>query len=326
MRWARRRVRWLALAILLVLPLFISDPLLQTIAVLSMIYAAASTGWNLLGGYAGQISFGHGVFFGAGAYVTGYLLVHYGWSPWLGMGASAVVAVIVALVMGLPFFRLKTHYFAIATLGLLEVISIAVTNSAALGGTQGFALPVLPSSWVNLEFPLQEQGAYYILALGLWVVSFIVAGFLLDRRPGTYWEAIRDDEDAARAMGVPVVRYKAYAICVGAVLTAFAGAVYAMYGLYVDPGTVLGVATSVLFVLMAVVGGIGTRFGPLVGAIIVTVFQQGAAVWLGGAGNGLDVAAYGLAVIVVAVLEPRGLVGVVERIRGLQLGSRAPSA
>ncbi len=299
---------------LLLLPLAVHNTYFLNGMILVFIYGTAAQAWNLLGGYGGQLSFGHAAFFGIGAYTSTLLLTQAGISPWIGMWAGAGLAALVSLAVGYPTFRLRRHYFALATLALAEMVRILFLNWAFVGGAVGLYLPVrlLNQPWAMMW---NTKPPYYLLSLALFGLACALA-VLTDRtRLGLYLRTIDQDEDAAAALGIPGRRYKLLAIGLSAGMTALAGACFAQYILYIDPSTVLDPSRSVLFAIMALLGGRGTVVGPAVGAGFLTLLSQYAGGALGGLGRGYDYVIYGLAIMFVAVYEPRGLVGVVDRIR-----------
>lgn len=310
--WRLAPVLVLGLA-LLAYPFVVTDPFWSNLAILALIGAVAAVAWNLIGGYAGQVSFGHSIFFGTGAYATGFLLARHGLNPWLGMGLGAALAVLVGLVIGFPVFRLRSHYFSIATIAMQQVVFVLVINSSVLGAAQGLELPLKESSLVNLQFSAREPIGYHLVAMGLLAGTMLAAWLLLRGRAGTYLRAIRDDEEVALAMGVPVRRYKLLALSLSAALTALAGGLFAMYALFVQPSAVLSLSRSIAIVLMAVLGGAGSLWGPVLGAWVLTFIQEETRVAFGGAGSGLDFVIYGALVMLIAIMEPAGLVGLGRR-------------
>ncbi|HEV2438770.1 MAG TPA: branched-chain amino acid ABC transporter ATP-binding protein/permease [bacterium] len=302
---------WIAAACV---PLVVHDAYLMNGLILACVYGTAAQAWNLLGGYGGQLSFGHAVFFGAGAYTSTLLLVSAGVSPWAGMWAGAAVAAAIALIVGYPTFRLRRHYFALATLALAELVRIVVLNWPAVGGAVGLYLPVRLLGRTD-AIMWRTKPPYYELALALLAAACALT-WLVDRtRLGLYLRAVDQDEGAAQALGVPARRYKLLAIGLSAALTALAGSVFAQYVLYIDPSTVLDSSRSVLFAVMALLGGRGTVIGPVLGAGFLTLVSQYAGGALGGFGRGYDYVVYGLAIMIVAVYEPRGLAGLAARVR-----------
>jgi branched-chain amino acid transport system permease protein len=309
---------WAAVAVvglaLLAYPFVVKDSFWANLAILALMGASAATAWNLLGGFGGQISFGHSIFFGIGAYTTGWLLLHRDLSPWLGMVLGAGLAVVAGLIIGFPVFRLRRHYFSIATIAMQQVALVLVLNSKALGSATGLELPLKPSSLVNLQFSVRDPVGYHLVALGLLAFTSLSAWLFLRGRPGAYLRAIRDDEEVARAMGVPVRRYKLFALALSAALTALTGGFFAMYALFVQPTAVISLSRSIEIVLIAVLGGAGTMWGPFVGAWMLTYLEQQTRVAFSGAGSGLDLIVYGALVMMIAILEPAGLVGLARRV------------
>ncbi len=299
---------------LVLLPAVVHNAYFLNGMVLVFIYGTAAQAWNLLGGYGGQLSFGHAVFFGIGAYTSTLLLSLAEVSPWIGMWAGAALATLLSFVVGYPTFRLRRHYFALATLALAEMVRILFLNWPLVGAAVGLYLPIrlMNRPWAMLW---NTKPPYYFLALALLgLASGLVA--LTDRtRLGLYLRTIDQDEDAAAALGIPGRRYKLLAMGLSAALTALAGTLFAQYVLYIDPSTVLDPSRSVLFAIMALLGGRGTVAGPAAGAGFLTLLSQYAGGTLGGLGRGYDYVVYGLAIMFVAVYEPRGLAGVIGRVR-----------
>jgi branched-chain amino acid transport system permease protein len=297
---------------LLLLPAVVHDAYFLNGMILVLIYGSAAQAWNLLGGYGGQLSFGHAVFFGLGAYTSTLLFSRAGVSPWAGMWAGALVATGVSLVVGYPTFRLRRHYFALATLALAEVVRISFLNWPFVGAAVGLYLPV---QLMNRPGTMMwsAKPPYYYLALALFGLACALA-LVVDRtRVGLYLRTIDQDEEAASALGIPGRRYKLLAMALSAAVTALAGTLFAQYVLYVDPSSVLDASRSVLFAVMALVGGRGTVVGPAVGAGFLTLLSQYAGGLLGGFGKGYDYVVYGVAIMLVAVYEPRGIVGLLDR-------------
>jgi branched-chain amino acid transport system permease protein len=271
--WGRYAGIAVVAALLVAYPLVIKTSFLQTIGVLALTMAIAATGWNILGGYAGQISFGHAVFFGTGMYGT-TLLVTDGWSPWLTMLPIALLAAGIGVLIGLPTFRLRGHYFSIATLAIGMMVMSILPNIKALGATDGLTVPILDEGFWNITFSLRDKTEYYYTALGLFAVATVATWWFLRGRIGSYLEAVRDDEFAAAAVGVPVWRYKMYAVAMSAALTSIAGSYHVMVVLFVDPASSSDLSLSTAIALIAVVGGAGSMWGPLLGAWLVIALQE----------------------------------------------------
>ncbi|HYQ62413.1 branched-chain amino acid ABC transporter permease [Actinophytocola sp.] len=311
-RWGRYAGLVVVALVLLVYPLVLETSFLQTIGVLALTMAIAATGWNVLGGYAGQISFGHAVFFGTGMYGT-TLLVTAGWSPWLTMVPIALLAALFGVLIGLPTFRLRGHYFSIATLAIGMMVMSVLPNVKPLGATDGLSVPFLDEGFWNLTFSLRDKSAYYYTALGLFAVATLVTWLFLRGRTGSYLEAIRDDEFAAAAVGVPVWRYKMYAVAMSAALTSVAGSFHVMFVTFVDPASSSDLSLSTAIALIAVVGGAGSRWGPLLGAWLVIALQEYTRTYLSATGRTVDLMMFGALIILVVLVDPRGLVHLAGR-------------
>jgi branched-chain amino acid transport system permease protein len=294
-------------------PFVFRGPFPQHLAILVMLYALLGTAWNLLGGFAGQVSLGQATFFGAGAYTSTLLAQHAGISPWVGMIAGALVAVALALAIGYPCFRLSGHYFAIATIAIGEIAGIAVTNWDFAGGAVGLFLPMGTEGVASFQFHRSKLGYYYVLAAMLFA-TLLLSAWLRRGRAGYYWRAIREDQAAARSVGVPALRFKQIAIALSAALTACAGTFYAQYVLFIDPGSVLPLSLSIQICLVAVLGGVGTVMGPLLGALVLIPLSEATRVLLGGGGRSLDLVVYGLLIMLISAFEPAGLLGIARRL------------
>jgi branched-chain amino acid transport system permease protein len=281
------------------------------------LYAMLATAWNLLAGYCGQISLGHAVFFGTGAY-TSTVLVNQTWlggwaNPWLGMLLGALLAAALSQVIGYPVFRLRGHYFAIATIAVGEIVQTIAINWDTVGGARGLFVPIVrPDSLANFQFHESKQ-TYYYVALALLFLALGINWWIVRSRTGYYFRAIREDQDAAAALGIPVARYKQRAMAISAALTAVGGTFYAQYVFFVDPESVLPLSLSILICLVAVLGGVGTLWGPLVGAAILVPLGEITRVQLGGTGKALDLVIYGLLIMIVSVIQPGGIMAILQR-------------
>ncbi|MGH7321898.1 MAG: branched-chain amino acid ABC transporter permease [Candidatus Rokuibacteriota bacterium] len=314
---------------LLVYPAVFTRPYPRDIMIKIFLYALLAQAWNLLGGYCGQISLGNAVFFGVGAYTSSVLVAGWGLSPWLGMLAGMGLAILISQVIGFPCFRLRGHYFAIATIAIGEIVQTIVINWDALGGARGIWLPIKPETVLNLQFH-RAKWPYYYIALALVAGVFGLTALVERTRVGYYFRAIREDPGAAQSLGIPLTRYKLLAMALSAAFTALGGTFYAQYVLFVDPESVFPLSLSILICLVAVLGGVGTLWGPFLGAVILIPLSEATRVyladvaWLGGAGKALDLMIYGGLIVLVAVFQPAGLVGLVRR-EGRR-GARPPAA
>ncbi len=310
----RRRQLLVALAVAIlvgVLPLVVSDVYTMNILVLTVLFASLSQSWNILGGYCGQISLGHAVYFAIGAYVTVALYIDFGILPWFGMIAAAIIATVVALAFGYPCFRLAGHYYTIATIVIAEAALLLFSNWEWTGGTIGLQLPFAPDNWATLQFG-QTKLPYYYLALGLAITTWIISWVIADTRAGYWWRAINSDIDAAESLGVDVFRSKMVASGVSAFFTAIGGSVYAFFVSYIDPSSVMGFHISLLIALPAVLGGIGTLWGSALGAVILIPLGELTRSYVGGTGSGANLIVYGTLVLAVSLLRPQGLVSLAQ--------------
>jgi branched-chain amino acid transport system permease protein len=306
------------IAIALVILFFIAFPWIfeksfaHHLMILIFLYAFMGTAWNILGGYTGQVSLGHSVYFGIGAYTSTCLLIWYGLSPWLGMIPGIILAVIVSLIVGYPCFRLKGHYFAIATICVGEIIHLLFLNWPLIGGAVGLYLPILPSSFINFEFHKSKLPYYYII-LFLLLLAIGTTGWISRNRLGFYLRAIKEDQDAARSIGISATRYKMIAMGLSAAFTAIAGTFYAQYILYIDPTSVLLLQLSIQMCVIAVLGGTGTILGPLIGAAILIPLSEFTRFYMGGQGQGIDLMIYGGLIMVISAYKPAGLMGLFQK-------------
>lgn len=302
------------LVAMMLLPLASDNPNYHHILVLIAMYAMLAQAWNILGGYAGQVSLGHAVFFGIGAYTSAMMVLNLGISPWIGMLAGGLISVAVSLIIGLPSFRLAGHYFAIATIAIGEIVRAIFTNNQALGGAVGFWIPLLPPSLVNFQFGISKIPYYYIM-LALMTLTFLISFGIGNSKLGFYFRAIKNDPQAATSLGVDITRYKLVAMGISAFLTAAAGTFYAQYVLIVDPESTLSLSISVLIAVVAILGGVGTFWGPLLGAAVLMPIAEVTRSYLGGRGTGLDLAIYGALIVLISVFQPGGLADLLKKAR-----------
>jgi len=311
--FARRRRRDLIVAaglalLLAVMPLFMRDVYLQNILVLTLMYAALAQAWNILGGYCGQISLGHALYFGLGAYATGILFTRFGILPWFGMAAGGAFAAAIALGLGYPCFRLRGHYFVIATIVIAETGYLLFLNWDWAGAATGIDIPIRHDSWLTFQF-VRSKLPYIYFALALAGVTWLVTWWLEDSKWGYWWRAVKDNPDAAESLGVVVFHSKMAAAAVSAFFTAVAGGFYAQFVSYIDPDSVMSFRFSLLMALPAVLGGIGTLWGPTLGAAILIPLTELTRSYMGGTGKGIDLIVYGGLVMVIALVRPEGLIG-----------------
>ncbi len=306
----RRRIELITgvvvLAVLAVLPLPIHDTYTRNVIILTLLYAGLSQAWNILGGYCGQISLGHGLYFGVGAYVSTLLFVRTGLPPTVGMFVAGAVGAAVSLLVGWPCFRLSGHYYAIATIVVAQIGYLLFLNWDFVGAATGVYVPFHGQNWWELQFRTTKLPFHY-LALAFAALTWVAAWLVEGSRWGYSWRAVRDDVVAARSLAVRVFPSKMAAAAISGFFTGIGGAIYAQYVGYIDPDSVLGASFSILIALPAVLGGVGTLWGPLVGAAVLIPTSELTRSYLGGVG-GVDLMIYGGLIVAVALLRPAGLV------------------
>jgi branched-chain amino acid transport system permease protein len=247
------------------------NPYLTGIMINVVMMATLASAWNLLGGYAGQYSFGHAAYFGAGAYTTLIMLSAGTTSdPLVAMLAGILSAGAIALVTGSIVFRLRGHYFALASIAVAEIVRLVVLNLEFTGGAQGILLSDLTFHGIDLN----SKAPFYYAMLLLLALSMGVTAFIQASRTGYYLQAIREDQDAAASLGIDVALYKNRALLVSAALTSVAGSLYGLYIRYIDPGAVLDLRLSIEIILTAIIGGVGTILGPLLGALLLVPLAE----------------------------------------------------
>jgi len=303
-----RRALLLAIfgALALAYPLLVAgSAVYQRLGALVLLSAIGASAWNLIGGYAGQVSVGHAVFFGAGAYAALAGYAQFGLPPVAGAPIGAAVAVLIAAAVGVPTLRLSGHYFSMATIAVAELVRVLLTNWEWVGGAQGISGPAVPRTVLDLSFT--SALPYYYMFLAVLAAILLITWRIEGGRMGFYLRAIKDSEHAARSLGVAVGRYKLYAYMLSAGLTAVAGALYAIMFGFVDPESGCGILISVKMLIMAALGGAGLLFGPLVGALILVPLEEISNSLLGGRGAGLTFVVYGAIIVVIARFLPNGL-------------------
>lgn len=309
-----RRLLWpsVALALIIAYPLLFSTPFQQRLGALILLYAIAASAWNIVGGYAGQVSVGHVVFFGCGAYASMAAYAHFALPPLAGIPVGVGAAVLIAAVIGVPTLRLSGHYFSMATIAVAELVRLIVTNTEYLGAAVGLSGPTVPRTMFDLSFT--SALPYYYLFLIVLATTLGITWWMANSRMGFYLRAIKDSERAARSLGAPASRTKLYAFMLSAGLTSVAGALYAtMFG-FVDPESGLGILISVKMLIMAALGGAGLLFGPLIGAAILVPLEEISNNLLGGKGAGLTFVVYGAIIVLIARFQPGGILTLIKRV------------
>jgi len=303
----------LVVSVLALLPDFVASNTVLNFVVFSIIIALAAQGWNLLGGMGGQFSFGHAAFFGTAAYVSAMLQVSAGVNAWIATGCGIAAGVGVGWIIGFLSFRagLRGSYFALVTLAFAEVLRIVANASAFTSGAAGLLLE-LDTGLGNMQF--DSRAAYLWLTLGFLAVALVAVQWITNSRFGAQVVAVRENEDAAMALGVDVLAVKLRTITVSGAITATAGCPYLQYFLYIDANIAYGVWISVEALLAAMVGGRGMVQGAVIDAFTLHGLGELSKEFAGSV-PGIDVAAYGLVLILVVAFAPGGIMGIWQQVR-----------
>jgi branched-chain amino acid transport system permease protein len=306
-------------ALLAAVPLFTTSNVVFNFLVAALLIALAGQGWNLLGGYGGQYSFGHAAFFGTAAYATAVLQLRYGVNAWLGLFIGIAAGALVGAIIGALTFRsgLRGSYFSLVTLAFAEVLRIIASVAPITGAGVGTLIPL---DLHPRAFQFQSRVPFYFIALALVALSLIIVRVIENSRFGAYLVAVRENEDAASALGVDAFLVKLCAITISAAITAAAGCFYAQYFLFIDAGIAYGPWISIDALLAPIVGGAGTVFGPLLGALVIKTLGEATKLMAADA-PGLDLVIYGLLLVGVVGLAPRGIAGLLRTLSRLRPSS-----
>ena len=303
----------IVMAILIIVPMFMSRPFQVNVLILSAIWAIMGLGWNFIGGYTGQVSNGHAMFYAIGAYVGALTLKWYHISPWLSMWLGVIISMAVAFVIGRPLFRLRGHYFAIATMALVEATRVIFLNWNWIGASTGVSFfDKTRPEWFTMQF-VAKKPSYYI-ALGFMALFITVTRIMEQSKFGYYCRAIKANQDSAESSGVDAARYKLIAYMISAGIVSVGGALYAQYIQYIDPAVLLPLSNSMLIVLVCVMGGIGTVWGPVLGAFLMTSINEYSRSYFAKF-SGLNLVIYGVLVILIVLFLPNGLISLVKKER-----------
>jgi branched-chain amino acid transport system permease protein len=300
----------IAAAAALALPLVVTSPTYLHILILLYLYAYLTTSWNLVGGFAGVLPLGHATFVGIGAYTSTVLSLQYGISPWIGMLVGALLSSLVGVLIGLPTFKMRGAYFALATIAFAEGIRVMVENIDYLGpfqlnGPRGLQIPPLKTGLVSFMFATKEPYYYIILCM---LAGVIVLTYLISRsKLGYYLVAGGEEPEAAQALGVNVARAKLIAMAMSAFFTAFAGTFWAQFTLYIHPKSVMSLDISFEIAFIALIGGRGSIAGPLLGAFLLRPVSDFSRIYFGDKLPGLHLIIFGVVLILVMLYQPRGL-------------------
>jgi len=299
-----------AIVILLVLPQLVTSSFAIDIFIRILLFSFIGVAWNLMGGYAKQLSLGHAAYFGLGAYTSTLMQINYDISPWIGMVAGGIVAVLASLPIGWLCFRLRGPYFTIATIATAQALMLIFLKFRDFAwGAEGTTIPNLGSAPLMLQF--EDKSSYYYVVLGLLALGLVVTYKIEQSWMGYYLVAIGEDEDAAEAIGVNAPRIKRDIYMISAFLTALAGTFYVQYIYFIDPATAFSFNISIEAALVSIVGGIGTLWGPVIGTVLLETTSALLQSWLGSTTGGIQLTVYSLILMAVILWRPTGLMGIV---------------
>jgi branched-chain amino acid transport system permease protein len=315
-----------AVVIVLAFVPFILPESAMPVAIRTLIFAIMAIGWNLMSGYGGMFSFGHAIFFGVGAYTDAYLLTAFGISPWISMiiGAALAAGIGVLIAFLCLKYRLGGSYFSLATFAFAQMFLLVTLNLDFLNKSEGINIPLLPQqSWSMLQF---DQGSfnYYWIPLAMVGVAIAITISYVHSRSGQFTQAIRDDWIAAESLGITVMRYRLVPVAISCAITSVAGAYYVQYYLFIGPDQAFGLTVSTNAIVPAVIGGLGTIWGPLIGALVVGPLSDLVAGFVRNpppfldflqGTNGLDIAIYAILLILIVIFLPKGIYGTIRNRR-----------
>ncbi len=300
----------LVLLVAVAFPFVFKSSFMVNFGVLALFYAFIGQSWNISGGFAGLLSFGHVAFFGVGAYASTIVQMRLGWSPWLGLPAAALAGAVVGGIIAVLSFRagLKGSYFALITLAFAEVLRIVSNSVSITGGGLGMLIPMKAGA-ANFQFA--ERSGFYFLILLLTAGSIALAEWLRHSRFGAHLAAIRENEDAAMALGINVFAEKVKVMLLSGAIGGIGGCFFAQYFLYIDPSVVFGVDKSVEMLLVSIIGGAGTVYGPLLGSVLLALVSEGTRVLT--QIQGLSLVLYGGLLVIIIAFLPNGLIHLFKR-------------
>ncbi len=315
-----KRIKWnleLAFIIflfsfLLIFPLIIKNPYLIDTIITVLLFAYLGNAWNIVGGLAGQASLGQSAYYGIGAYTSTILLIKFGISPWIGIFIGAIIASFAAIVLGYPSLRMKGPYFVFFTIGFAESLRTLFLTWDWIEGSRGIIIPY-EAGLYNMMFV--DKKSYYYTILIFLIIGMSITYFIQNSKMGRYCIAIREDDIMAQAIGVNTALYKTYVFAISAAMIAIGGTFYAQYVLYIHPNDIMSLNNSVIFMLVAVAGGMGRLFGPLIGALLIMPLWEYFRATFGGRYVGLGIVFAGLAILIIGTWAPNGVLGIWDSIK-----------
>lgn len=299
-------------AFLIIIPFIFSGEFPHHVMTMMCIWAILGMGWNFIGGYAGQVSNGHSLFYGIGAYSCAIGMSVFKQSPWFTMWVGVAISAIIAFSVGKALLRFRGHVFAIASMAIAECGRIIFLNWNAIGGATGvyFYNPNM-NPWMALQF--KNSYIYYFVYLAFAMLILLLTKFLDKTKFCYYLRSIKGNEAAAESVGIDTAKYKMLAYILSACIVSLAGSLYAQFILYIDPSILMTLNISMMIVLIAVMGGIGTVWGPIIGSVVLTFISEYTRVKFGSKYSGIDMIIYGMLVIIIVLFLPDGLISLTRK-------------
>jgi branched-chain amino acid transport system permease protein len=302
----------LALTLLAIAPFVVSNYYIIDVLTVTMLFAVVSAAWNILGGYAGQFSMGHSAFFGIAAYTSTILFLDWNISPWLGMFVGFGISLIIGLSTGALFFKLNGPYFTFVTIAFAETLRILFINLTPItGGANGLNLQLLGDAPINFQFA--SRTPFYLIMLLLMVSVVLFTYKIRNSRTGLRFVALREDEKAAQSLGINVLRHKLLALTASIFFVSIAGTFYAQFMLFIDPESTMSLNLSLLIALPAIIGGLGTIAGPILGSFLLRPISEVTRIFLGGSYAGLSLLIYGVILILTLLFLPNGITAKISK-------------
>ena len=295
--------------VLAVIPVFTSANYVIHTIIMMMFFAYLASAWNIIGGFAGQFALGNGVYIGIGAYIAVCLFKYNGITPWISLIIAGVISGLIGMLVSYPCFKLRGTYYALATAAVLHIVMIFMKNNNTVlgyetGGPMGIKLS-WEGGFMNMQFV--EKVPYYYIMLGLLVIIIAVSIYIKNSRSGFYFAAVNTNQEAAKSLGVNATAYKLRAQFLSSFFTAVGGGFYVIYIMYLDPTRVLSYALSIQILLYAIVGGVNTVWGPIMGGLVLYPLSEVLRTAIGTSATGLSTALYGLLLMLVIFFMPQGV-------------------
>lgn len=318
----RRYIVFAVLLLMLILFPFFTSDYLTGVVIRIFMFAALAMAWNIIGGFGGQLAFGNAAFFGVGAYTAAIGFSTYSINPWLGMLMGGLLAVLLSVLIGYPSFRLRGIYFSLSTFAFSLILEVLARHYISFtGGDMGINVPLLGHA--PLQYQFDSSIPYYFIALVMVILYLLVCRTIQNSKFGYYLSALRNDQEAAEALGISSPQIKMYAFMISAFLSALVGTFYVQYTLFIDPQTAFGMHMSVEILLIAIAGGVGHLWGPVVGSFTLVSLGEITNYYFGADIPGIDLIVYAVVLIVIVKALPNGLVELLSKVSRINVSPKS---